>query len=246
VENARVVLVHGFTGINESWAGVTAELGPGFEVVPVGLPGHGTSDPGNLGFEQAAAAIGEAGGRAAYVGYSMGGRLCLRLAVDRPDLVSALVLIGASPGLASASDRAARREADERLAASIERDGTEKFLQRWLSHPLFATLDPSPEELDRRRQNAPEGLASALRLLGAGAQEPLWDRLGELRMPVLVMVGERDQKFLATSHEMVEAGLKARLEVVPTVGHAVHLEDSASCGRLIREFLSGPPDRPSS
>jgi 2-succinyl-6-hydroxy-2,4-cyclohexadiene-1-carboxylate synthase len=245
MEKTRVVLVHGFTGTNESWAGVTSELGPAFDVVPVELPGHGASPPSGLDFEAAASVVGDAGGRAAYVGYSMGGRLCLRLAVDRPDLVSALVLIGASPGLVSAGDRAARREADERLATGIERDGTEKFLQRWLTHPLFATLDPSPEELDQRRRNAPEGLASAVRLLGPGAQQPLWDRLRELRMPVLLIVGERDKKFLTTSREMLDAGLQARLDVVREVGHAVHLEDPGSCGRLIRQFLSTAPHPPS-
>lgn len=238
--------MHGFTGTSESWGDVAAQLVPPFEVAPVDLPGHGGSSDVRLGFGPAAGAIGDAGGQAAYVGYSMGGRLCLRLAVDRPDLVSALVIIGASPGLVSADDRASRREADERLAASIERDGTDDFLQRWLSHPLFATLDPSPDELARRRRNAPEGLASALRLLGPGAQEPLWSRLGGLRMPVMVMVGERDKKFLATSRKMFEAGLRARLEIVPGVGHAVHLEDPEACGRLIRDFLSGAPRQPSS
>jgi 2-succinyl-6-hydroxy-2,4-cyclohexadiene-1-carboxylate synthase len=242
----KVVLVPGFTNTKESWTDVAGQLVPGFDAMPIDLPGHGGWSDSRLGFEQAAAAIGGAGGPAAYVGYSMGGRLCLRLAVDRPDLVSALVIIGASPGLATAEDRATRREADERLAASIERDGTEEFLQRWLSHPLFATLDPSPEEMARRRKNSPEGLASALRLLGPGAQEPVWDRLGELRMPVLVVVGEKDKKFLATSRQMLDAGLQARLEIVPDVGHAVHLEDPAACGRLIREFLSGAPHQPSS
>lgn len=229
--------MHGFTGTNESWDDVTSHLVPDFEVAPVELPGHGASSQVRLDFEQAAAAIGAAGGQAAYVGYSMGGRLCLRLAIDRPDLVSALVLIGASPGLASDNERAARREADERLAAGIERDGTEQFLHRWLTHPLFATLDPSPAELARRRRNPPEGLASAVRLLGPGAQEPLWDRLAELGMPVLLMVGGRDKKFLATSRRMLDAGLRGRLEVVPEAGHAVQLENPTSCALLIREFL---------
>jgi 2-succinyl-6-hydroxy-2,4-cyclohexadiene-1-carboxylate synthase len=233
----RVALVHGFTGTNESWADVAALLVPDLQVAPVDLPGHGASSHVRLGFEDAAAAIGTAGGEAAYVGYSMGGRLCLRLAIDRPDLVAALVLIGASPGLASADERAARRQADERLAAGIERDGTERFLQRWLSHPLFATLDPSPDELARRRQNPPEGLASALRLLGPGAQEPLWDRLDELHMPVLLIVGERDAKFLKIGQRMLDAGLRARLEVVANAGHAVQLEDPTACAELIREFL---------
>lgn len=241
----RIVLVHGFTGTNESWDGVVSHLDPSLEVAPVELPGHGASGDVRREFEAAAGAIGDAGGRAVYVGYSMGGRLCLRLALDRPDLVSALVLIGASPGLESAGDREARREADERLAASIERDGTEKFLQRWLAHPLFATLDPSPEELARREENPPAGLASALRMLGPGVQAPLWQRLPELHMPVLLMVGGRDTKFLAISRRMLDAGLRAHLAVVPGTGHAVHLEDPGTCARRISEFLGQRHERSS-
>jgi 2-succinyl-6-hydroxy-2,4-cyclohexadiene-1-carboxylate synthase len=238
VTQRRVALVHGFTGTSQSWDDVTSQLGPDFDATLIDLPGHGQSSEVRLGFEDAANAIGDIGGSAVYVGYSMGGRLCLRLAIDRPDLVSALVLIGASPGLISPDQRVARREADERLAAGIERDGTEAFLERWLTHPLFATLDPSPEELARRRENPPEGLASALRLLGPGAQESLWDRLGELQMPVLLVVGGRDKKYLATSEQMLDEGLRGQLAVVPDAGHAVHLEAPSACAAVIREFLA--------
>jgi N-acyl-D-aspartate/D-glutamate deacylase len=107
----RLVLVHGFTQTMASWAPLLPALAERFELVLVDAPGHGGSVgvPADMG--AAAAALGQAGGRAAYVGYSMGGRMCLRLAVDRPDLVQALVLIGASPGLADPVERAALREA---------------------------------------------------------------------------------------------------------------------------------------
>src|SRR5215213_1245447 len=96
----RLVLVHGFTQTLRSWDRLAGALAETFQVVRVDLPGHGGSGGVQMSFADTAAAIGDAGGTATYVGYSMGGRLCLRLAVDRPDLVQALVLIGASPGLA--------------------------------------------------------------------------------------------------------------------------------------------------
>ena len=64
--------------------------------------------------------------RGIYVGYSMGGRLCLRLALDRPDLVRGLMLVSTSPGIADPTERAARVEADELLADSVERDGVRR------------------------------------------------------------------------------------------------------------------------
>jgi len=221
----RLVLVHGFTQTAASWGPVADRLSPRFEVVRPELPGHGAAAGARLDFLAAAAAIGEAGGPATYVGYSMGGRLCLRLAVDRPDLVRRLVLVGASAGLADPVERAERRAADERLAAEIERDGTEAFLERWLAQPLFATFRASPDDLAARRRNPPAGLAAALRSLGTGAQEPLWDRLAELEMPVLLVAGQADIKFAALARRMAESvGAVARLALIPGAGHAAHLE----------------------
>ena len=80
-----------------------------------------------------------------------------------PDLVSALVLLGASPGLADEKERAERRRSDLRLALDIEHIGTDEFLHHWLGQPMFETLEPRPAELASRRANRPEGLSAALR-----------------------------------------------------------------------------------
>jgi 2-succinyl-6-hydroxy-2,4-cyclohexadiene-1-carboxylate synthase len=222
----RLVLVHGFTQTAVSWRPVADRLSQRFEVVTPELPGHGGAAGVRLDFAAAAAAaLGESGGPATYVGYSMGGRLCLRLAVDRPDLVHALVLVGASPGVADPAERAERRDADERLAAGIERDGTAAFLRRWLAGPLFATLRPSADDLAARGLNPPAGLAAALRTLGTGVQQPLWDRLGELAMPVLLVAGQSDVKFAELAERMAAAiGPRARVALVAGAGHAAHLE----------------------
>ena len=234
----RVVLVHGFTQTLRSWDPLAARLAARRSVARVDLPGHGGSAPVRLDFVETTAALGAVGGQAAYVGYSLGGRLCLRLALDRPDLVTALVLLGASPGLADPAERAARREADERLAATIERDGTAAFLDRWLAAPLFAGLRPAPADLAARRANPPEGLAAALRLLGTGVQDPLWDRLGELRPPVLLVAGADDVKFAALAEDMADRiGAAVEVALVPGAGHAAHLERPDAFVALLRPFL---------
>jgi pimeloyl-ACP methyl ester carboxylesterase len=139
--------------------------------------------------------------------------LCLRLALDRPELVRALVLVGASPGIADPGERAARRAADDRLAAEAGRD--------------------------ERLANTPAGLAYALRRLGTGVQEPLWDRLAGLRPPALLVAGERDPKFTALARRMAAAiGPTARVAVVVGAGHAVHLERPATLAALVEEFLT--------
>ena len=222
----RCVLVHGFTQTAASWHGVLDGDGRN-EVVAVDVvPG------GDLW--STALRIGDTAGRAAYVGYSMGGRLCLHLALADPGRVERLVLLGATAGIEDEGERAARRQADEKLADDIERDGVEAFLERWLSHPMFAGL---PERGPRQSDGAV--LAACLRFLGTGSQEPLWDRLGELAMPVLVVAGERDEKFIRIGRRMAEAiGDNASFATVPGAGHGAHLEQPDGFRRVVAPFLA--------
>jgi 2-succinyl-6-hydroxy-2,4-cyclohexadiene-1-carboxylate synthase len=235
----RVVLVHGFTQTMASWEAVGERLGERWEVVRVDLPGHGGSGAIRAGFEEAAGLVGEAGGSAAYAGYSLGGRLCLRLALDRPELVPALVLIGASPGIADPGGRAERRAADEALAERIERDGVAAFLDGWLAGPLFATLPQAAAGRAERLANTADGLAWAMRALGTGAPEPLWDRLAGLRPPTLLLAGELDAKFTAIARQMATAiGPTAQVALVPGAGHAAHLERPAEVAARLKAFLA--------
>jgi 2-succinyl-6-hydroxy-2,4-cyclohexadiene-1-carboxylate synthase len=168
----------------------------------------------------------------------MGGRLCLHLAVVRPDLVRRLVLLSTTAGIEDPAERAARRAADDDLAASIERDGVDAFLARWLALPLFATLPPDAAGADDRRRNTASGLASSLRLAGAGTQEPLWDRLGTLDMPVLVVAGALDAKYVAIAERLAGLVPHATLDVVDGAGHAVHLERPDVFASVLDDWLS--------
>lgn len=216
------MLVHGFTQTGRSWEPIAVPLAAGHEIVTVDAPGHGGSATVRADVAGGAELLGRAGGRATYVGYSMGGRLCLHLAVARPDLVERLVLVSATSGIDDAGERAARRAADEQLAASIERDGVEAFLARWVAQPLFATLaDPG---LDDRRRNTADGLAASLRLAGTGTQEPLWDVLPGVTMPVLLVAGALDAKFVAAAERMAALLPRATVAIIDDAGHTVHLE----------------------
>jgi 2-succinyl-6-hydroxy-2,4-cyclohexadiene-1-carboxylate synthase len=164
----------------------------------------------------------------------MGGRLCLRLALDRPDLVKALVLVSASPGIADAVERAARRDADDALARDVERDGVDAFLERWLAQPLFASLPRERAGVDeRRRANTVARLTHQLRALGQGAQEPLWDRLADLPMPVRIIVGSEDRKYCDIGTAMARSIPEAVLVTIGPAGHAVHLEHPSSVAHAL-------------
>jgi 2-succinyl-6-hydroxy-2,4-cyclohexadiene-1-carboxylate synthase len=242
VGGERVVLVHGFTQTRRSWHLVRARLDEQRQTVAVDLPGHGESGDLPLDLAEGAAALGRTGGRATYVGYSMGGRLTLRLAVDAPALVARMVLVSATAGLDDAAARRDRRQSDEALARRLERVGLPTFLEEWLGQPLFANLPVGAADLDDRLGNTAAGLAASLRLAGTGTQLPLWDRLGGLTMPVLVVAGALDAKFVASGERLAAGIPRAELAVVPGAGHAVHLERPDAFADVLLGWLdrSGP------
>lgn len=232
-----LVLLHGFTQTGRSWAGVSAALGERYRSFAPDLPGHGDAAfrrPATIGACTAyLAALPYA--TFTLAGYSMGGRVALATALALPARVTRLILVSASPGIADPAERRQRVESDEQLARRIEEVGVAEFALEWSRHPLFAGMPRAAAERahqERLRQTA-EGLAASLRGMGTGAMEPLWERLGELAMPVSVVAGERDAKFRALAEQMAARIPDAKLVVVPSAGHAVHLEAPASVAAAI-------------
>jgi len=223
-----VVLLHGFTQTRQSWRRTVAALGGRYRALAPDLPGHGfAADRRPASFAACTAYVRAlAGDRFTLAGYSMGGRIALYAALALPGLVERLILVGASPGIADPAEREARRRADGTLADRIEAIGIEAFAAEWGAQALFAGQDErvaAAAYADRLR-NRPDGLAAALRGLGTGTMPPLWDRLGELTMPVTLVTGERDGKFRALAERMAAAIPDCRTEVVGGAGHAAHLE----------------------
>jgi 2-succinyl-6-hydroxy-2,4-cyclohexadiene-1-carboxylate synthase len=235
----RVVLVHGFTQTRRCWQPFDELLAASFECRALDAPGHGDAAALALDVPAAAADLARRGGDAVYLGYSMGGRLCLRLALDYPTRVRGLVLVSASPGIADPSERRERVRRDEALAARIADIGVAAFVDEWLAQPLFANLPPANAHRDERLRNTVQGLASSLRLAGTGAQEPLWDRLAELAMPVLVIAGSLDKKFVTIGQQMVAAiGNNATFAEITAAGHSSPLEAPAATAQLVNDWLA--------
>jgi 2-succinyl-6-hydroxy-2,4-cyclohexadiene-1-carboxylate synthase len=232
-----LLLLHGFTNTGASWAGVQGALPQSYRPVAPDIRGHGrASGVRPVSLDGVIADVDAlAPGFFELAGYSMGGRLALHVALALPDRVTRLVLMGASPGLADAAERAARRAADDRLAGEVETMSIEQFAARWARTPVLADQPPEVQVAvgEDRLRNTPAGLAAALRGLGTGALPSLWDRLDEIRIPVLLVVGERDAKFRATAERMAAELPQASVEVVAGAGHAVHLEDPGAAAGAI-------------
>lgn len=249
--NARpvVLFLHGFMGSKSEWPGVTQTLESGFRCVAVDLPGHGASTglPDEMYTMQgtAGAVLGTLDGleipRATLVGYSMGGRLALYLALRHPDRCAGLFLESSSPGLKSAAERAARRAADEKRASRLEHGDFEEFLNDWYRQPLFAPMARNEALLRRtieaRRKNDPSELAKSLRGMGTGSQPSLWEELPGLAVPTLAVAGELDGKFVGILRRMECFSRRIQSVVIPGVGHNISLETPSGHLALLRDFL---------
>ncbi|MDE3094503.1 MAG: 2-succinyl-6-hydroxy-2,4-cyclohexadiene-1-carboxylate synthase [Chloroflexota bacterium] len=250
-DGPALLLLHGFTGSAATWEPFAAAWA-GFRTIAVDLIGHGASDaPADESRYTMARCVADVialldtlgAGRAAVLGYSMGGRVALHLALAAPDRISALVLEGASPGIEDAGERRARVASDRALADDIERDGVEAFVDRWQALPLFATQACLPDAVrlglrTQRLRNSAAGLANSLRGMGAGTTEPLLACLHELAMPVLLVAGEHDAKYRTLALAMRDRMPDARVRIVPDAGHAPHLEQPAAFAPLVKEFLT--------
>ena len=233
----RLVLAHGFTQNARCWGQFGALCADTFDVLAVDAPGHGWSGYDDADLHRAGRLHIDAGGPAHYVGYSMGGRMLLHAALnDRVGEMRSLILIGATPGIESAEERKERQTTDAQRAARIMEVGTQQFVTEWLAQPMFAHLSDEESAKVKRFENSPEGMAASLRNCGAGAQEPIWDQLSTLRMPVLVIAGSTDEKYTAIGKRMVATiGSNARFVNIDG-GHAVHLENPEVTAAVIKSW----------
>ena len=247
-----LLLLHGFTGSIHSWDDVRPALSTFATTVCVDLIGHGASDappdPARYSLELAVRdllrlldTLGLE--RVNLLGYSMGGRLALLFALEAPERVSSLMLESASPGIDDPNERARRRASDEALAQRIESDGVPAFVAAWEAQPLLQLAEHVAPAV-RQRQHAQRlrtsarGLANSLRGMGAGQQQPLWSRLGELELPVWLIVGQQDARYCAIARRLQAAVPHASLAICPAAGHTVHLDQPHLFANLVRRALA--------
>ncbi len=239
---SSLLLIHGFTGSGASWAEHLPGFEQWFDVVAVDLPGHGIN-PVATSVEATAEDLAHRYGsqHPHVLGYSLGARVALRLAMVHPASVRRLILESPSAGILDTDARTERRRADDKLADDIERDGIDAFVDRWERMPIFAAQAQLPEAVRAQQRairlaNTPHGLAGSLRLAGQGVMTPLHDRLAHIFTPTLVIAGALDPARARA--EQVAASIPgARLAVIDGAGHTPHLERPEAFRRLVIDFL---------
>jgi 2-succinyl-6-hydroxy-2,4-cyclohexadiene-1-carboxylate synthase len=241
----RLVLVHGFTQNGAVWDSIAKELCEDFEVWTVDLPGHGATDPEHDGADLwvAAQLLVETCGTADYVGYSQGARVVLHAAVGYPNEVRSAVLAGGKAGYRHEAERYERHWNDANVAARIDaggQAGLPDFIDEWLAQPFNARLEPKTRFRELRLKNRAHGLAESMRHCGLGVQESLWDRVSELRMPVLLVRGQYDLPGVADDNAEMDRiiGDNASMIVIDGAGHASPFEDPTGFARIVKNFLT--------
>ncbi|MCG8347697.1 MAG: 2-succinyl-6-hydroxy-2,4-cyclohexadiene-1-carboxylate synthase [Chloroflexales bacterium] len=246
-----LLLLHGFTGSAATWGAHIPHFATRRQIIAPDLIGHGQTDaPANAARYSMAHCVADLltlldtleVERADVLGYSMGGRVALHLAVAAPHRVRSLLLESATPGIDKSAERAERVRSDEALADAIENDGVAAFVKRWERLPLFDSQVVLPPEVranlhSQRLQNRSIGLANSLRGMGTGQQQHLWDKLSVIKMSTLLLVGELDAKYCATARRMAKTLPRVRMVVVLNAGHTIHLEQPDIFEQEVTEFL---------
>jgi 2-succinyl-6-hydroxy-2,4-cyclohexadiene-1-carboxylate synthase len=241
-----LLYLHGFTG--GAWEAEALRRLWGREVHSLSLPGHDfLSIPGDCGMPAACARVvgfveAQNERQVDLVGYSMGGRVALSLAVEKPEWLRKLVLISARPGWDVGEERRARIERDERLAARIEEIGMLSFAEEWEASPIIASQRSIPAGIRRRMQatrraHSVAGIAASLREMGSAAMPALWDRLKDISVETLWVTGSSDSTYGTLVAEAVDRNPLFSHEVVPDAGHCTHLENPAVFRRMLERFL---------
>ncbi|WP_108672233.1 2-succinyl-6-hydroxy-2,4-cyclohexadiene-1-carboxylate synthase [Peribacillus acanthi] len=247
-----VLMLHGFTGDLHTWDHLVQVLSKDYQTITIDNIGHGlTSSPNHPSRYEMEEVCGDIVNilnhlsieKVHIVGYSMGGRLALSFVNFYPDYVSSLILESSSPGLRTKEERLNRRIADEGLATRLEESGLEAFINFWENIPMFQTMQSLPQETKKeiRRQrlnNSSIGLSNSLRGMGTGAQPSWWDYLSHLTIPVLLLTGELDEKFVRIAESMCSHIKNVEWFNFLGAGHAIHVEQPEKFGKIVSEFLS--------
>ena len=241
-----VTLLHGFTLAGRSWDDLVSRMPPEWTFLTPDLRGHGRARTAPCTMDDCAADLVELWDhlgveRSHVVGYSMGGRLALHVAVNLPERTRSLLTIGAHAGL-EGETRMARRAADGALADRIESDGVEAFVRYWEALPMFEGVARRRPRLattlhDLRLGNTAAGLAASLRGMGAAAMEPLWEELKAIAVPCTFVAGAEDTAFVAHAKRLAAIVTGARAEAVAESGHSVPFEQPEAMASVLADHL---------
>lgn len=260
-----LVALHGFLGCSSSWSSILNAWPDSPRVLAPDLPGHGSSDFGIEAFNHTLQssfelidAMLEAESIETFdlLGYSMGGRVALRYALQHPKRINRLILESTNWGIDDPIERRARLQKDEAAASRLEEDfrslgvqsGMSRFVESWERLPLFADQREWPEQRKaeqraHRTSNHPERIAASLRGMGAGADASVREKLNSLTVPTLLLCGSLDTKYCEAARAMNAKLPTSQLVCIEGEGHNLHAGATQPFLEAISAFLNTAPTK---
>jgi 2-succinyl-6-hydroxy-2,4-cyclohexadiene-1-carboxylate synthase len=248
-----ILFLHGFMGNIDEFDEAINLLGDEFSYLTLDLPGHGKTEV--LGGDEYYSMPNTAQAvinlldklkivKCFLVGYSMGGRLALYLTLHFPERFFRVILESASPGLATEAERLERIKRDTQIGRKLTRITTKvafaDFLSNWYSQAIFGYIKNHPQYdqmVKNRSQNNPQELDKSLRFMGTGYQPSLWSQLTKNKIPLLLLAGEYDEKFIHINIEITQVCQHSQLRIIDCAGHNIHFENTLVFVKILREFF---------
>jgi len=247
-EGSPVVLLHEGIGDSRMWEPQWAAYAERFHVVRFDMRGFGQSPPAVGSFSLSGDLVelldALALGPAALIGMSLGGSVAMETTIARPDLVSRLVLVGSGLRGFEMNDetKAGWEEEEAALERGDDDEAVEVNLRMWVDGPSRSPDEVDPElrrkvgEMQRRaidiwREAGEEGNHEAL-------VDDWGERLGEISVPTLILVGELDRPEMREISQRLDAEIpNSRRYTIAGAAHVPNMEQTEEFDRLVLEFL---------
>ena len=237
MQRVSLIFIHGFMGHPSDWGAVRAAL-PDFETSALEMP---VVANWQSSLDQLAESIPD---QSIVIGYSMGARLALGLALEFPKKCAGLVFVSGNPGLETAEAREQRWAADQQIAQQLidsrESESLEAFLERWYRADAFTNVPQEIRDAEAARKLvlASTDWPAILRSNSVSRQPNYWPRLKELLMPTQVIAGELDEKYREIAVKFVNESQSSDVSetIIPDCGHIVHREQPEVLVQAIRDL----------
>lgn len=243
-----LLMLHGFMGsakvFNHLIDGLTSFCNP----ITIDLAGHGETespeDPklysAERQIEQLHSIIQRLQFNDLYLyGYSMGGRLDFQMIASHPEVIAGAIIESSHCGILSENERADRLKLDEKRAENIEQN-FETFIEKWMDMPLFQHTPDEMKSVYKKVMEAqnPKTLSASLRGFGAGVMPPVCDKLNEADLPITLIAGELDEKYVERMTEIHQQTDRSSLKIVASAGHRVHVDQPEKLIQILKSVVS--------
>lgn len=250
IKNFPLLFLHGFLGSGTDWINISEALSLNHYCICLDLPGHGKTDivvtKNSYNIENTAKYIinflqDKNIHTCGLVGYSMGGRISIYLAIHYPKFFKKIIIESAQPGIEDVEEREQRKKHDSLLAQKLKSNPLDEFLEFWYNQQIFESLKHHKNFanlLKSRLNNNSQKCAKSLLEIGAGFQPSLWIDLKRIKSPCLLVTGEYDLKYQKIFSKMHQEIFSSDFVIIKNAGHNSHFENPEEFSKVVKKFLS--------